>query len=272
MSHNLSFVELINLAIGTPELGNVNFNALHLFLHSLVEHLHLQEVRKEVSADELEFIKPPTSSAASAATSATEALPVAQKSSSIFHQMHERITVIEKQLQFLNESPDTAELLVRSQGLGQPALDMWQMMQLKKKMELNEEGMTKAMNMLQDLLNSICSLKIATEGFQQELGQLKEDVAQINGEEMKKRLLSLDKQARMMEEMKEQLGLVKERVSLSASASAVVSWSALCETLTGKVSMTELHPPTEGPDEAPGISLCQHSSVGMMGANPPTHR
>lgn len=143
MNHNLSFVELINLAIGTPELGNVNFNALHLFLHSLVEHLHLQGVRKEVSADELEFIKPPASSAASAATSATEALPVAQKSSSIFHQMHERITAIEKQLQFLNESPDTAELLVRSQGLGQPALDMWQMMQLKKKMELNEEGMTK---------------------------------------------------------------------------------------------------------------------------------
>ncbi|KAL7979331.1 hypothetical protein Chor_015355 [Crotalus horridus] len=234
MSHNLSFVELINLAIGTPELGNVNFNALHLFLHSLVEHLHLQDVRKKVSADELEFVKPPASSAASAATSATEALPAAQKSSSIFHQMHERITAIEKQLQFLNESPDTAELLARSQGLGQPALDMWQMMQLKKKMELNEEGMTKAMNMLQDLLDSICSLKIATEGFQQELGQLKEDIAQINGEEMKERLLCLDKQARMMEEMKEQLGLMKERVSLSASASDVVCWSALCETLTGK--------------------------------------
>ncbi|XP_058013708.1 uncharacterized protein C16orf96 homolog isoform X4 [Ahaetulla prasina] len=234
MSRTLSFVELINLAIGTPELGNVNFNALHLFLHSLVEHLRLHDVRKEVSAEELEFIKPPPSSGASAATSATETLPAVQKSSSIFHQMQERITAIERQLRFLNEPPDTAELLARSQGMGQPALDMWQMMQLKKKLELNEEGMTKAMNTLQDLLNSICSLKIATEGFQQELGQLKKDVAQINGEEMKERLLCLDKQARMMEEMKEQLGLVKERVSLSASASKVVSWSALCETLTGK--------------------------------------
>ncbi|XP_026539054.1 uncharacterized protein C16orf96 homolog [Notechis scutatus] len=234
MSHSLSFVELINLAIGTPELGNVNFNALHLFLHSLVEHLRLQEARKEVSVEELAFIKPPPSSAASAATSATETLPAVQNSSSIFHQMHERITAIERQLRFLNEPPDTAELLARSQGMGQPALDMWQMMQLKKKLELNEEGMTKAMNTLQDLLNSICSLKIATEGFQQELAQLKEDVAQINAEEMKKRLKCLDKQARMMEEMKEQLGLVKERVSLSASASDVVCWSALCETLTGK--------------------------------------
>lgn len=40
-----------------------------------------------------------------------------------------------------------------------------------------------AMNTLQDLLNSICSLKIATEGFQQELGQLKEEVAQVSGPE-----------------------------------------------------------------------------------------
>lgn len=143
MSRSLSFVELINLAIGTPELGNVNFNALHLFLSSLVEHLRLQDARRDVSAEELEFIKPPPSSGASAATSATETLPAVQKSSSIFHQMQERITAIEKQLRFLNEPPDTAELLARSQGMGQPALDMWQMMQLKKKMEVNEEGMTK---------------------------------------------------------------------------------------------------------------------------------
>ncbi|XP_063170909.1 uncharacterized protein C16orf96 homolog [Candoia aspera] len=238
MSHFLSFVELINLAIGTPELGNVNFNALHLFLLSLVEHLQLQNVRKEVTADEMEFIKPPLSAAASVATS-SEAVHVAHQSSSIFHQMHERITAIEQQLRFLNDAPDTMELLARSQGIGQPAQDMWQMMQLKKKMELNEEGMTKAMNTLQDLLNSICSLKIATDTFHQELGQLKHNVAQLNGEEMKEQLLCLDEQARMMEEMKEQLDLMKERVNMSADASDVVCWSALCETLTGKSTKEE---------------------------------
>ncbi|KAM6423957.1 uncharacterized protein C16orf96 homolog isoform 2-T2 [Liasis olivaceus] len=295
MSHSLSFVELINLAIGTPELGNVNFNALHLFLHSLVEHLQLQDVRKEVTADELEFVKPPPSTVASVATS-SEAVPVSHESSSIFHQMHERITAIEKQLRFLNETPDTTELLVRTQGMGQPTQDMWQMMQLKKKMELNEEGMTKAMNTLQDLLNNICSLKTATDGFQQELGQLKENIVQLNGEEMKERLRGLDEQARMMEEMKEQLSLsekalqlirakarpgpffqrarplfpppraqdlVKERVSMSADASDVVCWSALCETLTGRG--------TEEEEEEGGREKTSREILAVLGQLPEKH-
>lgn len=52
-----------------------------------------------------------------------------------------------------------------------------------------------AMNMLQDLLNSICSLKIAMEGFQQELGQLKEDVAQVSGPEGQRPLAWVQKAA-----------------------------------------------------------------------------
>ncbi|XP_070617631.1 uncharacterized protein C16orf96 homolog [Erythrolamprus reginae] len=248
MSRDLSFVELINLAIGSPELGHVNFNALHLFLQSLVEHLRLQDVRRAVAEEELDFLPPaPAGPPSAGPPAAAPAEPPPEKPRTLFHQMQERIGAIERQLRFLNAPPDTIELLARTQGLGQPALDMWQMMQLKKKLELNEEGMTKAMNTLQDLLSSICGLQKATEGFQEELGQLKEEVAQINGDEMKERLLCLDRQARMMEEMQEQLGLVKERVSRSATASKVVSWSALCETLTGKTCEEEEE--EEGRDE-----------------------
>lgn len=141
MTHSISFAELINLAIGTPELGNVNFNALHLFLHSLLDHLHLKDMKKEITDDELDFIKPPKDLATSVATS--EVVQPARKSSSIFHQLHDRVVALEKQLNFLNEAPTTAELLARSQGAAQPAQDMWQIMQLKKKMEMNEAGMTK---------------------------------------------------------------------------------------------------------------------------------
>lgn len=45
------------------------------------------------------------------------------------------------------------------------------------------------MNTLQDLLNSICSLKIATEGFQKELEKLKGDVAQVSSPEGERREL-----------------------------------------------------------------------------------
>lgn len=141
MSQILSFVDLVNLAIGTPELGSVNFNALHFFLQSLLEHLQLQDVKKEISKEELDFLKPPTSQPATGVPPESEQL--ARKSSSIFHQMHERISAIERQLSFLNDAPTTAQLLARTQSAGQPTQDMWQMMQLKKKMEVNEEGMTK---------------------------------------------------------------------------------------------------------------------------------
>ncbi|XP_034988086.1 uncharacterized protein C16orf96 homolog [Zootoca vivipara] len=222
MTHSISFAELINLAIGTPELGNVNFNALHLFLHSLLDHLNLKDMKKEITDDELDFIKPPKD----LATSVTEVDQPAKKSSSIFHQLHDRVVALEKQLNFLNETPTTAELLARTQGTIQPAQDMWQIMQLKKKMEMNEAGMTKAMNTLQDLLNNICTLQTTTEGFQGELGQLKENFTKLNADEMRERLTRLDEQARKMEHLAV-LGSL-------ADPSELVRWTTLFERLTGK--------------------------------------
>ncbi|XP_020667586.3 uncharacterized protein C16orf96 homolog [Pogona vitticeps] len=238
MSHSISFAELVNLAIGTPELGNVNFNALHLFLHSLLEHLHLRDVKKEITDDELDFIKPPSGLPASVTASA-EAVPLARKSSSIFHQMHERISALEKQLNFLNDTPGTDQLLARSQGGGQPAQDMWQMMQLKKKMEVNEEGMTKAMKTLQDLLNNIYSLKVATSNFEGELGQLKDSFSKLNVEEMKEQLLRLDEQAKLLEDLREQLGGGAAATATLQDASDLVRWSTLCETLTSQSFLEE---------------------------------
>ncbi|XP_033023802.1 uncharacterized protein C16orf96 homolog [Lacerta agilis] len=226
MTHSISFAELINLAIGTPELGNVNFNALHLFLHSLLDHLHLKDMKKEITDDELDFIKPPKDLASSVVSA--EVMEPAKKSSSIFHQLHDRVVALEKQLSFLNEAPSTAELLARSQGAAQPAQDMWQIMQLKKKMEMNEAGMTKAMNTLQDLLNNICTLQTTTEGFQGELGQLKENFTKLNADELREQLTRLDEQARKMDGIREQLG------KLGSDSSDLVHWSSLCEMLTGK--------------------------------------
>ncbi|XP_075897587.1 uncharacterized protein LOC142898513 [Nelusetta ayraudi] len=41
---NISLLELLNLSIGTPQRGAVNFNALHVLLHAVLRHLDLQEV------------------------------------------------------------------------------------------------------------------------------------------------------------------------------------------------------------------------------------
>ncbi|XP_053131764.1 uncharacterized protein C16orf96 homolog [Hemicordylus capensis] len=412
MSQIITLGELVNLAIGTPELGHVNFNALHFFLHSLLDYLHLGDVTKEIPEDEWGFLKP-RSSATSPVTLPVTPSGSAQevkKSSSIFHQMHDRITALERQLEFLNDTPSTEELLARSQGSsqarsqgadqarsqgadqarsqgsgqlrgqgsgqlrgqgadqargqgldqargqgldqargqgadqargqgfdqargqgadqargqgfdqargqgfdqargqgfdqargqgfdqvrgqgadqargqgsdqargqgsgqprgqgsgqprgqgsdqsrgqgssqprspgsgqlrspgsGQATQDMWQMMQLKKKMEVNEEGMAKAMMMLQDLLDNISSLKMAAEGFQQELGYLKEDFAKFNVDEVKAQLQKLEENGKVVEEIKEQTAQGLSRTGSRTDFSDLVQWNALCEMLTGK--------------------------------------
>lgn len=43
-AENISLLDLLNLSIGTPQTGAVNFNALHVLLHAVLRHLDLQEV------------------------------------------------------------------------------------------------------------------------------------------------------------------------------------------------------------------------------------
>ncbi|XP_042360272.1 glutamine-rich protein 2 [Plectropomus leopardus] len=42
---NISLLDLLNLSIGTPEKGAVNFSALHTLLHALLRHLGIREVK-----------------------------------------------------------------------------------------------------------------------------------------------------------------------------------------------------------------------------------
>ncbi|XP_060116640.1 uncharacterized protein C16orf96 homolog [Heteronotia binoei] len=234
MSQTVTFAELVNLAIGTPELGNVNFNALHFLLHSMLQYFKLQDVPKEISEDELDFIKPSFKSVGSGAPSEPET-PV-RKSSSIFHQLHERVLALEKQLLFLNDTPTTAELLARTQvGIpAQPTQDMWQLMQLKKKMEVNEEGMCKAMNTLQDLLKNICELQITTETFKEELGQMKSDFQRLSIHKMHEQLKQLGSQAKVMEEIQQQMLQGHIKAVSMPDLSDMVRWSSLCDLLLGK--------------------------------------
>lgn len=42
---------LADLAVGTPEVGAVNFNALHALLHALLRRLNLAEEKVEVDVE-----------------------------------------------------------------------------------------------------------------------------------------------------------------------------------------------------------------------------
>lgn len=51
MSIKVTLYELADLSIGTPEVGVINFNALHALLHAVISYLNIQDIKADVKVD-----------------------------------------------------------------------------------------------------------------------------------------------------------------------------------------------------------------------------
>ncbi|XP_043567072.1 uncharacterized protein C16orf96-like isoform X1 [Chiloscyllium plagiosum] len=222
MAHTFTLSELANLAIGTPEVGVCNFNALHALLHGILEQLHIGEAHKTVGEVEHGFIKPqspatgtgagtspgsPAEEAGARSPASPPSLAAAAarpgdsaKAASLFHQLEEKVARLQTALESLSQLPSAPELLARSQvepapirrfslssSSTGPVKDMWQLMQVKKKVEANEEGVNKAMTTLQELMNSINLLNNTNETLRKELDKANQSKAQ-SSEEMSRKV------------------------------------------------------------------------------------
>ncbi|XP_077107886.1 glutamine-rich protein 2-like isoform X2 [Ranitomeya variabilis] len=149
--------DLANLAIGTPEVGAVNFTALHTLLHAFIKHLQIQNVSVQLPCGTRQH--PPSGGV----------LVLKEKNGQV-DRMEHRILHLEKQLEALNTLPsglDLIEISKSGQERGSGAVeDMWQILQLKKRLEVNEEGVSKAMSMLQDLMQVVNTLKHSQRGIE----------------------------------------------------------------------------------------------------------
>ena len=166
MSTALTLQQMTDLALGTPEVGAVNFNVLHAVLHTMIKQLGIGDVKTEIPKSDRDFLtrkrdEPDRLSTAgtdvsdkdSAITGLTEDSGVAGTSKSArrppYHQLEDKVSQLEKWFNELNELPSNETLYDRSKktrGEGEkptPVSDMWQAMQLKKKVNSNEEGVEK---------------------------------------------------------------------------------------------------------------------------------
>ncbi|XP_041434641.1 uncharacterized protein C16orf96 isoform X3 [Xenopus laevis] len=225
MSGSVSFRELVNLAIGSPELGAVNFNALHSLLHGLLDHLQLGDKRKTLSLEEREFIQPVRPVSEDLATK--DARPT-----SLFHQLQDKMTKMEARLEHLDSLPTSDSLLQRSQQEKQPVQEMWQLIQLRRKVEMNEDGVHKAMGAFQELLSTFNGLKETTTQLQDNLGALKGFVAQMNINDIERRLQELEGQSRNIPVMADKLAAVSNRLMSYPESSEVLTWGSLHGSLT----------------------------------------
>ena len=182
MRANLSLPQMVDLALGTPEVGAVNFNVLHSLLHALIQKLDLTESRAVISEDDREFLarkqyeyeqatEDGTKSVADSGIDGTTAIAASNINGrdssaskrgtttmfkSPYHQLEDKVAKLEQELELLNGLPSNNELMDKMRYRGdaekvRPMSDMWQTMQISRKVDANEEGVGK-----------VCLLKIST--------------------------------------------------------------------------------------------------------------
>ncbi|XP_074975409.1 glutamine-rich protein 2 isoform X5 [Caretta caretta] len=219
----ISLLELADLSIGTPEIGVVNFNALHTLLHAIIRQLNLQNVKTEMLDEKP---KPPEpvplqEKETKGQCDASEDFPYADLEKKVIgvaaqvhgmeakvvgvatqvhgveaqvHGIGEQVQGLEKQMAALEKLPSGTDLLERTKSgspNGSAVADMWQMMQMKKKIEANETGISKAMALFQDLLNEVNGMKMANFHMNEGLQNIKEKLdsnLQLDTQEIGNRL------------------------------------------------------------------------------------
>ncbi|KAG9469008.1 hypothetical protein GDO78_021426 [Eleutherodactylus coqui] len=223
MSGSVSFKELLNFAIGYPELGTVNFNALYSLLHGLLEHLQLGDIRRNLSQEEREFIQPGQSNVGDSG-----------KPSTLFHHLQDKVSRMEARLQQLDALPSSDSLLQASQSQKKPVEEMWQLMQLKKKTEVNEDGVNKAMSAFQELLSTFNTLRKANDLMQERLLALSDQMTRINIQEVERRLQDLDGKTQRVPLLEDKLDDLQKKLYSYPEQSDLVTWPSLHDTLTDK--------------------------------------
>jgi hypothetical protein len=158
--------QLVDLALGSPEVGAVNFNVLHTLLHAMIKKLGLADAKADLSDADKEFLSTgvPQYGHAKSAGSALDdkesnrgddsvldesvlseysapGKPSDGYSSVPYHKLENRVAELTRALQDLNALPNTQDFFGEGHGYRVP--DMWQSMQLKKRVDANEEGVGK---------------------------------------------------------------------------------------------------------------------------------
>ena len=156
---NLS--QMVDLAVGTPEVGAVNFNVLHTLLHAMLKRLNIVDVQAEISDFDRDFLSASKARELSVLSDvdsgrgddAEDAL--SERSSSMptpstgrrtpYHLLEVKVAKMQQQLESITSVPSNKHLFekTRTQYEEKPIGEMWLNMQLMSKVETNEKGIAK---------------------------------------------------------------------------------------------------------------------------------
>lgn len=192
--------QLLNLALGTPEQGAVNFNILHGVLREILSHLGIEKKGKDIAEDgefraafALLKNKQETtqetgnindglqSSKTFGEEGMTNKIPLS--TATIFPpfggNLESKVASIEKKLEILDDLPSNGEILQRAKLKKDekitPVADMWQFININRRLGATEIGIEKLTSLLDAMMSEVGDIKDAAK----EINTLKNQMSEL---------------------------------------------------------------------------------------------
>lgn len=236
MPTQVKLAQMVDLALGTPEVGAVNFNVLHSLLHAMLKRLNILDVQAEIDEFDRDFLSSSKQRQISSLSDIDSGRgedsedALSEKSASIktrhktpYHNLEVKVAKMSEQLEkFGSELPTYKELFERGNmdpSANTPVADVWKYIKIQKKVDANSDGLDELHNLVDGLMKNIKKLE-------QENKRLNEKTGGLNIDDLLKRLAELEKKT---DEMNEKFSLLPTPEELAQ----FVTWPALEDALLG---------------------------------------
>lgn len=243
---NLS--QMVDLALGTPEVGAVNFNVLHTLLHAMLKRLNIVDVQADINEFDRDFLSASKARELSVLSdvdsgrgddaedtlserSSTMPTPSAGRRTP-YHHLEVKVAKMQEQLDSITSVPSNKHLFekTKTQYGDKPIGEMWLNMQLTSRVETNEKGIAKCMSMIEDMMKEMQTLKDANKN-------LMDKVKGLNIDDLLNRLKALEAK---MNDINDKFNLLPSPEDFAQ----FVTWSGLEDALNGiKKDWENLQPP-----------------------------
>ncbi|XP_048760461.2 uncharacterized protein LOC125669761 isoform X2 [Ostrea edulis] len=235
MPTQVKLSQMVDLALGTPEVGAVNFNVLHSLLHAMLKRLNILDVQADINEFDRDFLSSSKQRQISSLSDIDSGRgedsedALSEKSTSIksrktpYHHLEVKVAKMSEQLEkFGDELPTYKELFERGNmdpTSNTPVADVWKYIKIQKKVDANSDGLDELHNLVDGLMKSIKKLE-------QENKRLNDKISGLNIDDLMKRMAELEKKT---DEMNEKFSLLPTPEELAQ----FVTWPVLEDALLG---------------------------------------
>ncbi|XP_032225156.2 glutamine-rich protein 2 isoform X2 [Nematostella vectensis] len=238
MTVQVELEQLLGLALGTPEVGAVNFNILHGILREILKHLGIDKKVTEISEDgglrgAIAILKSANegrqdiekTETDSGQTEKVKSEPTANLAKpSVFStpqygNLESKLSKIEKRLELLDDIPSNTEILQRAkqkQDARTPVGDMWQFININRRLGATETAIEKLTSLLDNMMAEVNDVKELANGIDDLKKQILElEKQQSSLESRVKALESVDnsEEQKKLEDLIKELNKLKSRVN-----------------------------------------------------------